>query len=67
MTLAEYRKMLTRLKDEQSHGSRFFKRWQPPKGGIERWFAERGIRPTLAEYREVAACAVRGANPLGIH
>lgn len=66
MTLSEYRKRLVEA-HEQEIASAFFRKWQPPKGGVRQWFAERGITPTLAEYREVAACAARGANPLGIH
>lgn len=31
------------------------------------WFARRGIKPTLREYHEVAACIATGVNPLGIH
>lgn len=31
------------------------------------WFRKRGIKPTLAEYREVSACMRNGSNPLGIH
>ena len=66
MTLSDYRQRI-REEEERKCASTFFKKWQPPKGGVKQWFAERGITPTLAEYREVAACAVNGANPLGIH
>lgn len=66
MTLSEYRKRLVEAQ-EREIASPLFRKWQPPKGGVRQWFAERGIRPTLAEYREVSACAARGANPLGIH
>ena len=66
MTLSEYRKRLVEA-HEREIASAFFRKWKPPKGGVSQWFADRGITPTLAEYREVAACAARGANPLGIH
>ena len=66
MTLSEYRKRLVEAQWRDCASS-FFRKWQPPKGGVRQWFADRGITPTLAEYREVAACAVNGANPLGIH
>lgn len=33
----------------------------------EQFFKERGIHPTLAEYREVCACMRNGSNPFGIH
>ena len=66
MTLSDYRQMF-REKEERKCAGSFFKKWQPPRGGVKQWFADRGITPTLAEYREVAACAVNGANPLGIH
>lgn len=65
MTLAQFRRKEAEKKWEE--GTTFFKRWSPPHGSIELWFKQRGITPTLAEYREVAACAVNGANPLGIH
>ena len=33
----------------------------------EKFFRERSIHPTLAEYREVCVCMRNGSNPLGIH
>ena len=66
MKLSEYRKRRVEAQG-RDYASAFFCKWQPPKGGVSQWFAEREISPTLAEYREVAACAARGANPLGIH
>lgn len=53
--------------EEREQAFTIFRKWEPPKGGVKQWFADRGIAPTLAEYREVAACAVNGANPMGIH
>ena len=32
-----------------------------------RYFAQKGIQPTLAEFREVKACMLNGSNPEGIH
>ena len=40
---------------------------QASDASVRRWFLSRGITPTLAEYREVAACLRNGSNPLGIH
>ena len=46
----------------------------PPKVRItiaeqkaKKFFADRGIKPTLAEFREVCACMRNGSNPMGIH
>lgn len=66
MNLSEYRKRRVEAQG-RDFASPFFRKWKPPKGGVSQWFADRGITPTLAEYREVAACAANGANPLGIH
>ena len=66
MTLFEYRQRLMEERD-RDRASHFFRKWQPPPGGVKQWFSDRGIIPTLAEYQEVVACAARGANPLGIH
>jgi hypothetical protein len=32
-----------------------------------RYFSQRGIHPTLSEFREVRACMINGSNPEGIH
>jgi hypothetical protein len=66
MTLSEYSKLIVEAQGREI-ASPLFRKWQPPNGGVSQWFADGGITPTLAEYREVVACAVNGANPLGIH
>lgn len=67
MTLADYKEVRGWINDNQCRACWMFQKWHPPVGGIEQWFAERGISPTLAEYCEVASCAATGDNPLGIH
>ena len=37
------------------------------ESNANRFFRDRGISPTLAEYREVVAAYRTGANPMGIH
>lgn len=45
--------------------------WEDPEYKTRQFFQERGIHPTLAEYREVYVCMQKcmqnGSNPLGIH
>ena len=50
----------------------YFKQRKPLRGveaerATMRYFARKGIRPTLAEFREINACMLNGSNPEGIH